>query len=71
MRQEQKTVDGRTVQKKSSKASAGFMEGKYGPFECGRCVHFDEQAQACELVDGTIDADDCCNLFYPTRGAKR
>ena len=38
------------------------MPPESGPFECEYCHYFDEP-RSCELVEGTIEPDGCCNLF--------
>ena len=45
-----------------------YMEPEAGPFECNNCQHFDSKG-ACDIVDGSIAAEGCCNLYKP--GAKR
>jgi hypothetical protein len=50
------------LHEKVSKVSSGFMTEDQGPFECGRCDWYHTN-HSCELVDGTINPKDCCNLF--------
>jgi hypothetical protein len=38
------------------------MPPEAGPFECEEC-HYFSSPRACELVEGTIDPEGCCNLF--------
>lgn len=38
------------------------MPPEAGPFECEHC-HYFQQPNKCELVQGGIDPEGCCNLF--------
>lgn len=39
-----------------------YMTSDMGPFECGRCDHFDGQG-GCGIVAGPIDPKGVCNVF--------
>jgi hypothetical protein len=47
---------------KLTKVISGYMPPEAGPFECEYCHYFNEP-RGCELVEGNIDRDGCCNLF--------
>ena len=47
---------------KLTKLISGYMPPETGPFECERC-HYFSKPNACELVQGGIDPEGCCNLF--------
>lgn len=47
---------------KANYQAAGYQPPDMGPFHCGGCVHFDTSG-ACELVDGQIEDEGCCNLY--------
>lgn len=49
-----------------SKSDAGFQEG-YGvqAQQCGECANFMPGGGECALVQGSISANDICNLFEP------
>lgn len=38
------------------------MGPEQGPFECERCLHW-QDPNACQIVSGDIDPHGCCNLF--------
>lgn len=43
---------------------AGFARSNFG-FSCKRCVAFIRGADQCNVVEGTISPDGCCNLWTP------
>jgi hypothetical protein len=55
---------------KVTPVEAGYVENKPG-YTCGRCVHFSDAKQDCEIVDknsegddpGSIKAESCCNAW--------
>jgi hypothetical protein len=47
---------------KLTKLISGYMPPESGPFECEYCHYFDGKHD-CELVEGDIEPDGCCNLF--------
>jgi hypothetical protein len=47
---------------KLTKVISGYMPPEAGPFECEYC-HYFSWRRACELVEGDIEPDGCCNLF--------
>jgi len=53
---------------KLTKVIAGYLPSEDGPFECGHCVYFN--SGRCEIVEGKIDEDGCCNLFTRDKGKK-
>lgn len=60
---------------KSPKYLAGYGANVYG-FKCGVCKHYNPKKTMCNIVEGTILPQDCCNLFdsktfKPARKAKK
>lgn len=47
---------------KLTKVVSGYLPPEDGPFECENC-HYFSQPRDCELVEGTIDPEGCCNLY--------
>lgn len=45
-----------------SDPSANYMGPDKGPFKCGHCEYF-MAPNACQKVQGPIDAEGCCNLY--------
>jgi hypothetical protein len=55
------------VAQKVDQTVAGYLPPEEGPFQCAGCVHF-SQPDACEIVDGVIAPDGCCNLYTKGNG---
>lgn len=47
---------------KTSKTAVVYMDGEKGPFRCDNCSEF-EAPNGCEIVEGYIDPEGCCNLY--------
>ena len=47
---------------KLTKNISGYLPPEDGPFECQNC-HYFHSPLSCELVEGRIEPDGCCNLF--------
>ena len=52
-----------------SQEQAGYMGPEAGPFQCQNCRHFQGDGQDCEIVEGPIQAEGCCNEFEPAQSA--
>lgn len=52
---------------KVSQQYAGYQGPENGPFECEHCTFFSAPS-ACQIVEGNIDPEGCCNNF--TKGGK-
>jgi hypothetical protein len=50
---------------KLTKVISGYLPPEDGPFECENC-HYFKKPNSCEIVEGDIDAEGCCNLFTET-----
>ena len=50
------------LKQKLSKVTSGYLPPEKGPFECGHCIYF-VKSSSCQLVQGNIDAQGCCNLY--------
>ena len=58
---------------------SGFVCGHDGPFDCGHCHHYADEACNHPLVmsdsavpknahgDAKVDADDCCRYWHPRK----
>jgi hypothetical protein len=55
---------------KLSKNISGYLPPEDGPFECERC-HYFRPSVSCELVEGTIEPEGCCNLFTQEDSSKQ
>ncbi len=62
-----KLKDSQPEQHKTSKAASVYMEGDQGPFKCSHCKEF-EAPNGCEIVEGLIDPEGCCNLYVKKGG---
>lgn len=51
---------------KVDQAIVVYMTSDQGPFACQNCKYFD-QPSACDIVQGPIDPQGCCDLF--TKGS--
>lgn len=49
---------------KLTKVISGYLPPEEGPFECENC-HYFSKPNKCELVEGNIDPEGCCNLYTP------
>lgn len=49
---------------KVSQLAVVYMDGEKGPFECSHCCYFQPEA-SCQIVEGDIDPNGCCNLYCP------
>lgn len=49
---------------KLTKIVSGYLPPEDGPFECENCHYFNKGGK-CELVEGNIDPEGCCNLYTP------
>jgi hypothetical protein len=47
-----------------TKGAVVYMNRVPGGFKCSNCDYF-SQPNACELVEGHIDPEGCCNAFIP------
>ena len=50
-----------------SQEQAGYMGPENAPFKCSNCVHFQGEGNDCEVVEGPISAEGCCNEFEPAQ----
>jgi hypothetical protein len=55
---------GPKLHEKLAKGAAVYMDPVEGGFKCSNCDFF-HTPRACELVEGSIDPEGCCNLFLP------
>lgn len=50
------------------KALVVYMDSDLGPFICSNCSNF-RQPNTCQMVEGEIDPQGCCNIFAPGVGS--
>jgi len=55
---------------KLTKITSGYLPPEDGPFKCGNCIYFDKP-ESCDLVEGYIDFDGCCNLYIKDEEVKK
>ena len=59
-----KAVNSLTSQEDAHYREAGELQEALN-ITCGSCIHFDEENENCDLVEGIIKADDYCDLYEP------
>jgi hypothetical protein len=53
-----------TLHEKLTKGAVVYMDPVPGGFKCSNCDYF-HQPNSCELVEGNIEPEGCCNDFKP------